>query len=248
AWLTGFTGSAGFAIIAPDRAGVFIDGRYRVQVRTQIDLQHFTPVPWPETRPADWLRAALPQGGRVGFDPWLHTRREIETITAALSGSGITLHAVRANPVDAIWPDRPAPPVGAARLHDETLAGETSAQKRARLATELKAAGHAAALMTLPDSISWLLNIRGSDLPRNPVVQSFALLSDDGHVALFADPAKFSADLRAHLGNEVTILPPDALEPALASQTGSLRLDPGSAPEAAFRIAEAAGVTIAPGP
>jgi Xaa-Pro aminopeptidase len=122
------------------------------------------------------------------------------------------------------------------------------AQKRARLAAELKAAGHAAALLTLPDSISWLLNIRGSDLPRNPVVQAFALLSDDGHVALFADPAKFSGDLRAHLGNEVTILQPDALEPALASQTGSLRLDPGSAPEAAFRIAEAAGVTIAPGP
>ncbi|MFN3275317.1 MAG: aminopeptidase P family protein [Paracoccus sp. (in: a-proteobacteria)] len=248
AWLTGFTGSAGFAIVAPDRAGVFIDGRYRVQVSTQIDLRHFAPVNWPETRPSDWLREALPQGGRVGFDPWLHTRREIGTMARALEGSGIALVAVADNPVDAVWPDRPAPPVGAARRHDDVLAGETAAQKRARLAVDLRAAGEAAALLTLPDSISWLLNIRGSDLPRNPVVQAFALLSDDGRVTLFADPAKFSDDLRAHLGDQVSVLPPDALEAALAAATGPLRLDPGSAPEAAFRIAEKAGIAVSTGP
>ncbi|RJK99201.1 aminopeptidase P family protein, partial [Paracoccus aestuarii] len=87
AWLTGFTGSAGFAIITMDRAGVFIDGRYRVQVRDQIDLRHMQPVPWPETRPSAWLREVLPQGGRVGFDPWLHTRREIEGMEEALADS-----------------------------------------------------------------------------------------------------------------------------------------------------------------
>lgn len=248
AWLTGFTGSAGFAIITQDRAGVFIDGRYRVQVRTQIDLQHFTPVPWPETRPSDWLREALPQGGRIGFDPWLHTRKEIGTMEAALAEHALAMIAVETNPVDAIWPDRPTRPVGAARIHDEALAGESAAQKRSRLAAELKAAGQAAAFLSLPDSISWLLNIRGSDLPKNPVVQAFAVLSDSGQVALFADPAKFDDSLRAHLGDEVSILPPEALSAALTDLEGPVRLDPGSAPEAAFRILDDAGTQVVHGP
>ncbi|MCZ0960190.1 aminopeptidase P family protein [Paracoccus benzoatiresistens] len=245
AWLTGFTGSAGFAVVAPDRAGVFIDGRYRVQVKAQVDLAHFTPVPWPETRPSDWLRDALPEGGRVGFDPWLHTRQEIETLEKALADSGIGLIATDHNPLDAVWTDRPAPPVGRARAHDDAFAGETAADKRARLAAELRKEGQAATLLTLPDSISWLLNIRGSDVPRNPVVQSFAVLSDDGHVALFADPAKFDDALRAHLGNEVAILHPEGLTPALLDLEGPVRIDPASAPEAAFRLLESANTQIA---
>lgn len=248
AWLTGFTGSAGFAIITMDRAGVFIDGRYRVQVRDQIDLRQMQPVPWPETRPSAWLREVLPQGGRVGFDPWLHTRREIEGMEEALADSAIALHALDRNPVDAVWPDRPALPAGAARIHPDDLAGETAAQKRARLAAELKAAGQAAALLSLPDSISWLLNIRGSDLPKNPVVQSFAVLSDRGTLSLFADASKFDTDLRAHLGDDVTILPADALAAALTDLEGPVRLDPATAPEAAFRILEAAGTAVARGP
>ena len=247
AWLTGFTGSAGFAIVTTDRAGVFIDGRYRVQVRSQIDAAHFTPVPWPETRPSDWLREALPKGGRVGFDPWLHTRKEIEGMERALEGSNIGLIAVDANPIDAIWPDRPDAPVGRTRIHPAEWAGETAQDKRARLAAELKAEGQAAALLSLPDSISWLLNIRGSDVPKNPIVQSFAVLSDSGAMALFADPAKFDDDMRAHLGNQVTILPPDALSAALTDLEGPVRLDPATAPEAAFRILEAAGTDIARG-
>ncbi len=246
AWLTGFTGSAGFAIVTPDRAGVFIDGRYRVQVKAQLDLDHFTPVPWPETKPSDWLREALPAGGRLGFDPWLHTRQEIETLDKALADSGIGLIAVDRNPLDAIWTDRPAPPVGRARAHDDALAGETSAQKRARLAAQLRDEGQAAALLTLPDSISWLLNIRGSDVPKNPIVQSFAVLSDDGHVALFADPAKFDDALRAHLGNQVAILHPEGLPAALLDLEGPVRLDPASAPEAAFRLLDSANTRIAP--
>ncbi|WP_282602287.1 aminopeptidase P family protein [Paracoccus sp. PARArs4] len=247
AWLTGFTGSAGFAIVTADAAGVFVDGRYRVQARSQLDLHHFTPVPWPETRPAEWLRGTL-SGGRLGIDPWLHTRREVEQLETGLAGSGITLAALDANPIDAIWPDRPARPAGAARIHPEDLAGESAAQKRARLAVDLRAAGHAAALMTLPDSISWLLNIRGTDIPRNPVVQSFAVLSDTGAVSLFADAAKFDDALRDHLGADVTILPPDALPAALTDLEGPVRLDPASAPEAAFRILEAAGTDIQRGP
>lgn len=245
AWLTGFTGSAGFAVVTADHAGVFIDGRYRVQVRTQVDLDHFTPVDWPETRPSDWLRQVLPGGGRIGFDPWLHTRREIETMEKGLADSGIGLIAVDRNPIDRIWADRPAPPIGRARIHDDAHAGETAAEKRARLAADLRRDGQAAALLTLPDSISWLLNIRGSDLPRNPVVQSFAVLSDTGHVALFADPAKFDDTLRAHLGNEVAVLHPEGLAAALLDLEGPVRIDPDTAPEAAFRLLEDAKTQIA---
>jgi Xaa-Pro aminopeptidase len=248
AWLTGFTGSAGFAIVTQDRAGVFIDGRYRVQVRQQIDTAHFTPVNWPETRPSAWLCEALPEGGRVGFDPWLHTRKEILAMEQGLDGSGVGLIGVDANPIDAIWPDRPAPPVGAARAHDDALAGESSAQKRARLAKALRDDGQAAAFLSLPDSISWLLNIRGSDVPKNPIVQGFAVLSDDGHVALFADPAKFDGDLRAHLGNEVAILHHEGLPAALLDLEGPVRIDPATAPEAAFRLLERAGTGIALAP
>ena len=248
AWLTGFTGSAGFCIATADRAGVFVDGRYRVQVKDQVDPAHFTPVNWPETRPADWLREALPEGGRVGFDPWLHTRKEIETLGKGLEDSGIGLIAVETNPLDAVWTDRPAPPLGAARAHDDALAGETAAEKRARLAGMLRADGQAAAFLSLPDSISWLLNIRGSDVPKNPVVQSFAVLSDDGHVALFADPAKFGDALRARLGNEVAILHPEGLAAALLGLEGPVRIDPATAPEAAFRLLEQAGTRIASAP
>lgn len=246
AWLTGFTGSAGFAIITGDQAGVFVDGRYRVQVRSQVDLTHFTPVAWPETRPADWLRQAMPDGGQVGFDPWLHTRSEIDTMSRGLESSGIRLVAVTPNPIDEVWTDRPAPPAGGARIHPEALAGESAAAKRARIAQALREAGQACAFLSLPDSISWLLNIRGSDLPRNPVVQAFAVLAQDGRVTLFAIPAKFDDDLRAHLGDEVSIRPPEDLAEVLRTLPGPVRMDPASAPEAAFRLVEGAGTAVSP--
>ena len=132
AWLTGFTGSAGFAIILPEIAGVFIDGRYRVQVKAQVALDSFTPVPWPETKPGDWIRTNLSRG-RVAYDPWLHSRDEIDRITTALAGSEVTLEPTD-NLVDAIWSDQPAPPLGRIDVQPEALAGETSAEKRARLA------------------------------------------------------------------------------------------------------------------
>lgn len=243
-WLTGFSGSAGFAIVTALQAGVFIDGRYRVQVRAETDPAIFTPVPWPETSAAAWLREALPHGGALGFDAWLHSRAEIEALTRGLDGSGISLRAI-ANPVDAIWPDRPAPPQGAARVHDPALAGASAAERRGIVAQALRAAGQGATVLTLPDSIAWLLNIRGADIPRNPVVQAFATVDAEGRVGLYADPAKFDAQVRAHLGNGVTIAPPDQFAAGLAALSGVVRLDPDSAPEAVFRALEAAGREIA---
>lgn len=246
AWLTGFTGSAGFAIALPAIAGVFIDGRYRTQVKAEVDLAAYTPVNWPETKPADWLREHLSDGGRVGFDPWLHTAKEIGDLEAALNGTGIALLPAE-NLVDLIWTDRPAPPAGPVSAQPLDYAGETAASKCARLAGELKAAGQTAAILTLPDSISWLLNIRGSDIERNPVVQSFAILHDTGRVTLFIAPEKLSDEVRAHLGADVTIRPPSAFAPALRTLHGPVRVDPATAPIEITRELKEAGITTAAG-
>ncbi len=219
-WLTGFSGSAGFAIVTADQAGVFIDGRYRVQVRAETDPAAFTPVNWPENSAADWLLTALPGGGRVGFDAWLHTRAEIAALERAVAEASISLVPID-NPIDAIWTDRPAPPAAGARIHPADLAGATPHDRRARIAAMLRDVGQQTTVLTQPDSIAWLLNIRGADIPRNPIVQGFAILDDRGHVTLFADPAKFDADLRAHLGPEVTILPPHGLTPGIGQRGGS---------------------------
>ena len=244
AWLTGFTGSAGFAMVLPAIAGVFVDGRYRTQVKVQVDLAHFTPVDWPEVKPADWLREMLPAGGKVGFDPWLHTAREIEDLRAGLEGTAIEI-CETTNFVDSIWPDQPAPPLGPVRVHPLEVAGESAADKRARLGAELTRAGHAAAVLTLPDSIAWLLNIRGTDIPRNPVVHAFAILEAGGHVTLFIAGGKLSDDVRAHLGPDITLRPPEALEPALRTLTGPVRVDRATAPLAVSRILKDAGVAVA---
>lgn len=243
-WLTGFSGSAGFALVTADRAGVFVDGRYRVQVRAETDPSIFTPVDWPETHPADWLREALPEGGTVGFDPWLHTQGEIAELERRLAGSGIALRRIE-NPVDPIWPDRPAPPRGAVRIHETAQAGAAPAERRAMIAAVLRAAGQRAAVLTLPDSIAWLLNIRGADVPRNPVVQAFAILDDEGGVQLFADPAKFGPEVLAHLGNHVSVQPQGHFVPALAALAGPVRADPASVPVAVTAALADAGIEVA---
>lgn len=245
AWLTGFTGSAGFAAITRDRAGVFVDGRYRVQVKAETDPAIFTPVAWPETQLADWLIQALPEGGRIGFDPWLHTRQEISGLASRLEPAGLTLVPELANPIDAIWDDQPAAPKGQVRIHPDHLAGASAASKCAMIAAGLTADGHGAAVLTLPDSIAWLLNIRGTDLPHNPVVQACAIIEADSHVSLFIDPDKLDAAVRAHLADAVTLLPPSGFGPALAALTGPVRVDPATAPEQVFALLEVAGTAIA---
>ena len=242
-WLTGFTGSAGFAIALADVAGVFIDGRYRTQVKGQVDLGHFTPVPWPEVKPADWLREKL-AAGVVGFDPWLHTADEIERMEAGLAGSGVSLRAVE-NMVDRIWADQPGAPMGRAFAHPDEISGETSGSKRARLAEGLRKAGQTAAVMTLPDSLCWLLNIRGADVPRNPVLHGMAILHDDARVTLFAEAAKFDEAVRAHLGAHVTLRPMAAFVPALRTLQGPVRVDKGTAPLAVSLELADAGLAVA---
>lgn len=244
AWLTGFTGSAGFCVVLADAAGVFVDGRYRAQVKAQVDTARFTPVDWPEIKPGDWLKERLPGGGEVGFDSWLYTPEQIEALERDLGGSGIALRPA-ANLIDRVWPDRPAPPQGAIRVYPEDLAGETHKAKRARLGRALAEAGQEAAVITMPDSIAWLLNIRGSDIPRNPVPHAFAILHDTGHVTLYVDGAKLDDTVRAHLGDKVLIRPADAFGPGLNGLTGPVRLDRSSVPLWVARHLEASGVPVA---
>ncbi|MFN0113909.1 MAG: aminopeptidase P family protein [Paracoccaceae bacterium] len=243
-WLTGFTGSAGFCVVLPHIAGVFVDGRYRTQVKAQVDFAHFTPVPWPETKPGPWLVDQIPNGGVIGFDPWLHTRKEIDELEAALEGKPVTLRSTT-NFIDAIWADQPPPPIGRAEVYSLAFAGETAADKRARLAAQLTSAGQTAAALTLPDSICWLLNIRGADVPRNPVLHATAILHADGRADLFATPAKLDAEIRAHLGPEVALHAPEDFASALVRLTGPVRVDKASAPFAVSAILAEADVKIA---
>lgn len=235
AWLTGFTGSAGFCAVLPGIAGVFIDGRYRTQVKSQV-ADVFTPVPWPEKQLGPWLRDQLPRGGVVAYDPWLHTVAQVAQLDRSLKDSGIVLQQ-SGNLVDRIWQDQPAPPAAPARVHPLEFAGETHADKRARLAEALTAAGHSAAVITLPDSIMWLLNLRGSDIPRNPLAQGFAILHDDGGVDLFMEPAKLTG-LAQHLGEAVRTAPPAGFEAALEALGGPVRIDHNSCPQ---RVADLLG-------
>ncbi|MDG1471586.1 MAG: aminopeptidase P family protein [Ascidiaceihabitans sp.] len=227
AWLTGFTGSAGFCAALRDVAGVFIDGRYRTQVKDQV-ADVFTPVPWPENSLATWLKDQLPNGGQVGFDPWLHTVAQIEQARATLEGTNISL-VDSENLVDRIWEGLPAPAQEAAKEHPIEFAGESNADKRTRLGIALHEAGHEAAVITLPDSICWLLNIRGADIPRNPIAQGFAVLMANGSVDLFMMEHKLHG-LEAHLGPEVRVHAPDDFLPYLSTLNGPVRLDKTSVP------------------
>ncbi|MDO5757403.1 MAG: aminopeptidase P family protein [Rhodobacterales bacterium] len=244
AWLTGFTGSAGFAAITAAEAGVFVDGRYRSQVRVQTDADAFQPVDWPEVKLADWLRRAMPEGGRLGFDPWLHTPKEIEDLTEALEGSGIG-PAPHANLIDSLWTDRPAPPTGAITAYPAALAGKSSAEKRAALASALREAGHRAAILTLPDSIAWLLNIRGNDIPRNPIPHGFAILHEDARVELYVHPAKLDSLPDNCTTGGVTSHPDTGFTAALTLLLSPVRVDPASIPFAVVAALQEVGITPA---
>jgi Xaa-Pro aminopeptidase len=238
AWLTGFTGSAGFAVVTADEAGVFIDGRYRLQVRGQV-AKVFTPVDWPATKPGPWLADKLNDGAKVGFDPWLHTAEEIERLKSDLGETRLLVPSP--NLIDRIWKDRPSPPEALAFAHPIEFAGESSREKCQRLADILKAQGQKAAVLTLPDSICWLLNIRGNDVARNPVVQAFAILHDDAKVSLFGEPRKFDV-----LGPDpaIAIAPGKAFADALSILAGPIRVDKATAPLAVPDILRAAGIEV----
>ena len=228
AWLTGFTGSAGFCAALKDVAGVFVDGRYRTQVKAQVAAD-FTPVPWPDVSLSSWLKEQLPNGGKIGFDPWLHAAGQIGSAQKELADSGIELVRCE-NLVDRVWSDQPAPPMNPVKAHPIEFAGETADNKINRLAQGLQDANCAATVITLPDSIMWLLNIRGSDIGYNPVAHGFAVLHANGHVDLFMAAQKLDG-LDDHLGNRVTVHDPKDFLEAVANLAGKIQVDLGTLPQ-----------------
>src|SRR5215470_15428384 len=247
AWLTGFTGSAGLAIVLRDRAALFVDGRYTLQAGAQVDTGLFEIHHLIEEPPAEWAATALQPGAVLAYDPWLHTPHEVERFRAAADRAGAVLCAVAENPLDRVWPEQPAPPIAPVLPHPERFAGESAQSKRARLGCALQEEGVAAVVLTMPESIAWLLNLRGGDVPHTPLPLSFAILRQDGSVILFIDRRKLVPGLERHLGNGVTVMPPEGFGPALgalAAQGGRVQVDPASAASWVFDRLEAAGAAI----
>ncbi|MBO1080796.1 aminopeptidase P family protein [Roseomonas haemaphysalidis] len=236
AWLTGFTGSAGMAIVLADRAAVFTDGRYTTQVAVETDPALWQRRHLVEQPPQDWL-AEHAAGLRIGYDPLLHPQSFVDR----MAGSGAVLVPLAGNPVDAIWHDRPAPPLAAAIPQPPGFAGLAAADKRAAAAAALQQAGEDAAVLADAHSVAWLLNLRGGDLAHTPLALGSALLHADGAVDLFMEPAKLGPDTRAHLGNAVALHPPAELPRVLARMGGKrVRVDPDLTPVAyAATLAEA---------
>ena len=228
-WLTGFAGSAGIAVVLADEAAIFVDGRYTIQVREQVDTDVFKPMHLVETPLPKWLREVLKPGTRIGFDPMLHTVNGAKRLQSACSDVGADLVALEDNPLDAVWEDRPKPPIGRVRVHPRALAGETVANKIAQVKGDVTKAKADAVILTQPDSIAWLFNIRGSDVQHTPLPLSFALVPNSGCPRIFIDARKLSGAARDHLGECAEIEEPDALLPALAALGGeghAVLLDP----------------------
>jgi len=244
-FLTGFTGSAGLAVVLADKAAVFTDGRYVLQLEQQTDGALWERLHITEEPPPNWIAANVPAGAKIGYDPLLISEEGLGRYTEAR----LTMQAVTANPVDAVWPDRPSPPLAAARPHALTLAGRSADDKRRDIAAVLLAAKQDAAVLTDPASICWLFNIRGADVPFTPFALGFALVHADGGAELFMDPVKLPEDTRAWLGNTVSVSGREALEPALRRLSGkTVRVDPAGSPVWFAQRLRDAGATVAAGP
>jgi Xaa-Pro aminopeptidase len=245
AWLTAFTGSAGAAIVLRDKAAIFVDGRYTLQVSQQTDTKLFEPRDLVSEGLGAWIEKHCPRGTKIGYDPWLHSMAQIDTLRASAEKTGAELIPCKKNPIDDIWLDQPPVPLAPAIPHRLALAGEGAESKRTRIAEEIKKQGADACVLTLPDSICWLLNIRGGDVPHTPFALAFAIHNADGSTDLFMDPRKSSPELARHLGNAVRLRAPDEFGPALDGLNGKcVFVDPAMGASAIFDRLGAAGVKI----
>src|SRR5215470_14388247 len=248
AWLTGFTGSAGMAVVLAEKAAIFVDGRYTLQVRDQVDTALFEPLHLIEQPPESWIAANLLKGGKLGYDSWLHTPDGLKRLRQAAAKAGGELVAVDSNPLDAVWADQPPPPLAPVVPQDLRYAGRSAQDKREGLGSGLADDDIAAAVLTNHDSLAWLLNIRGADVPRTAFALGFAILHDDGGVELFMDRRKFTLGLDSHLGNQVSVSAPDGLAAALdrlGQAKARVLADPATAPAWIFDRLTAAGAVIA---
>jgi Xaa-Pro aminopeptidase len=248
AWLTGFTGSAGVAVVLATRAALFVDGRYTVQAAAQVDGAVFAIEHLLENPPDRWLEQNLAAGNRLGYDPWLHTSESAEKLRKACAAAGGELIAVADNPIDALWRDRPAPPAGGARLHDIQFAGESAADKLARIRTELGKLNADTLVVSNPQNVAWAFNIRGSDIAHTPLALAFACIPREGRPALYIAAVKLDNAVRAALEEIADVRLPEQLTRDLAELAGkTVRLDRASAADALTQLIEQSGGKPVPG-
>jgi Xaa-Pro aminopeptidase len=245
AWLTGFQGSAGSAVVLPQEAAIFVDGRYTLQVREQVSADHWSYQSVPQTSIADWLRHHAAEGARIGYDPWLHTKGWVKAARAALKEKGAELIAVDANPIDAVWPDRPQPSPARLVVQPDSLAGKGSAAKRQDIAEWLLAKKADSVVLSALDSIAWTFNIRGQDVDRTPVALAYALVHADATADLFVAPDKIDDEVRTHLRNGVRLHDRSAFETVLKALAGKrVAADPDRAVAAIFEALGKAGAEV----
>ena len=247
AWLTGFEGSAGSAVVLPEEAAIFVDGRYTLQVRSQVDGKHWSYQSVPETSVTDWLKEHAGKGARIGYDPWLHTRDWVKKAREALGSRGAELVAVERNPIDKIWQDRPEASKAKLIVQPDEYAGKSAAEKRTEIAEWLEKKQADAAVLSALDSIAWAFNVRGQDVTHTPVALAYAIVHSDGTADLFVAGEKVGPDVRQHLGNGVRLHERHAFESALGELGGkSVAVDPERAVSAIFDALEKADAKILP--
>ena len=242
AWLTGFTGSAGMVVVLKEKAAAFTDGRYTLQIDKQVDGALYDCLHIGDYPPSDWISTNLPRGAKLGYDSWLFTDASVARFRKSVEAAGGELVAVTDNPLDSVWHDQPDPPKALVVPHDIAFAGENSSDKRARLAAKM---GADAVVITAPDSIAWLLNIRGGDIPHSPLPLSMAILYKDSRVDLFLDTTKLGRGLGGHLGNEVSLQPADSFAATLDGLAScTVQLDPAMTAAWVFERLDQAGAAI----
>ena len=249
-WLSGFTGSAGLAVVLDNEAALFVDGRYTLQAAKQVDREAWTIEPLVEPPPESWLAKHLHHGDRLGYDPWLHTPAAAERIAAACTRAGAELIAVQSNPIDTIWADRPPPPLAPISVHGSQFAGEAEADKLDSIRAEIGKLAVDALVLSDSHAVAWTFNIRGGDVAHTPLPLSYALVPKAGRPTVFIDHRKLSNATRDHLERAADVREPDALVPeltALAQSSASIALDSATAADALSRLIKAAGGKAVPG-
>ena len=244
AWLTGFTGSAGMAVVLTQQAAVFVDGRYTLQAAKQVDRKAWQIEPLADPPPEHWLEKHLDAGDRLGFDPWLHTSVAAERLSAACAKAGAELIAVDSNPLDSVWTERPAPPLGPVAVHGMQFSGEIEAEKLRRIRLEINKLGVDALVLSDSHAVAWTFNIRGADVSHTPLPLSYALVPKDGRPIVFVDHRKLSNLTRDHLKQSADVEEPAALAPKLtelAQRGAAIALDNATAADALSRLIAAAG-------
>jgi Xaa-Pro aminopeptidase len=245
AWLTGFGGSAGSAVVMKDKAAIFVDGRYTIQVRDQVDGKLYEYVGTADKSLIEWLGENAPEGSSIGYDAWLHTQDWAKSAEAKLAKNDAKLVAVKNNPIDAVWDDQPEPSLAKLDVQPDEFAGKSASDKRADIAAWLKEEGLDATVIAALDSVAWAFNIRGKDISNTPVPRGYAIVKADGNAELFVAPEKLTDDVRVHLGNAVALRDYSEFPHALTEYQGQkIGVDPERSVAAIFGQLEGAGAQI----